>query len=91
MNEAAARLVERIETNLKVTDAPGMDIRFTMDRDAAMAFVEQLRATDQLLTAYERLRAALDEFFAPPSVGSTLDARLNVLRSAYQQEKPDAV
>lgn len=59
MNEAIAKLIERIETNLKVTNAPGMDIRFTMDRDAAAAFVEQLRATDQLLTEYQRLRAVL--------------------------------
>lgn len=49
----------RIETKLKVTDAPGMNIRFTMNRDAAVAFAQQLRLTGQLITAHERLRAAL--------------------------------
>jgi hypothetical protein len=57
MNEAAQRLIERIETNLKVTDGPGMDMRFTMNRDAAKAFVEHLRVADTLLTEYERLRS----------------------------------
>jgi hypothetical protein len=58
MNEAAARLIQRIETNLKVTDGPGMDVVFKMDRDAAAAFAEHLRVTDTLLTEYERVKAA---------------------------------
>lgn len=60
MNDAAKKLIERIETNLKVTDSPDMEMRFTMDRDAAKAFVEHLRVTDQLLAGYERVRAALE-------------------------------
>jgi hypothetical protein len=34
-----------------------MDMRFTMNRDAAKAFVEHLRVADTLLTEYERLRS----------------------------------
>lgn len=52
-------LAGRIETQLKVTDAPGMDIRFTLNRDAAAAYCEQLRATATLVQEYERCRTAL--------------------------------
>ena len=50
-------LADRIETSLKITDGPGMDIRFTMNREAATAYVEQLRTTSALLQDYKRLRA----------------------------------
>lgn len=62
MNEAAARLIDRIETTLKVTDAPGFEMKFTMDRDAAHAFVDHLRTTDHLLSEYTALRKAAQDY-----------------------------
>jgi hypothetical protein len=59
-------LAERIETNLKVASGPDMDVRFTMNRDAAAAYAEQLRVTARLVDEHgwtvaeiERLRAEL--------------------------------
>lgn len=55
-------LAKRIEDNLKLTDGPGMDIRFTMNRDAAEAFALQLRVTAQLVDAHTRLRLMAKRF-----------------------------
>lgn len=55
MNEAAKRLIERIETSLAVTHET-MELKVTMNRDAAMALVEYLRLVDHLLVEYEKLR-----------------------------------
>jgi hypothetical protein len=65
-------LANRIETNLKATDAPGMDVRFTMDRAAATAFLEQLRATARLLDDHEHLRAENENLRKCGSCGEPL-------------------
>jgi hypothetical protein len=59
--EAIDALAERIETNLKIASGPDMDIRFTMNRDAAQAFAQQLRLTSKLVDAHGRLRAHLKQ------------------------------
>lgn len=49
-------LAEKIEARLKLHADLGTDIRFTMNRDAAKAYAEQLRVTDALVQEVERLR-----------------------------------
>lgn len=48
--EAVEKLVGRIETTLNVTEGAEIDVRFTMTRDAAKAFVEMVRTAGLCVT-----------------------------------------
>jgi hypothetical protein len=63
--DAFEALAGRIEMQLKVTDAPGMDVRVILNRDAAAAYCDQLRATATLVQEYERCRGALEKIADP--------------------------
>lgn len=54
---ALLELAQKIEMRLKLHADLGTDIRFTLSRDAAQAFAEQLRVTDELVAEVGRLRA----------------------------------